>query len=60
MENLSIISVSSASEARHFVMEGLQNRRVGVTNMNTRSSRSHAVFTLYLTCEVLLSNSVST
>ena len=52
VENLSIMDVGSAAEARHFVEQGLMNRRVGVTNMNMRSSRSHAVFTLYLTCEV--------
>ena len=52
VENLSIMDVSSAADARHFVEQGLMNRRVGVTNMNMRSSRSHAVFTLYLTCEV--------
>ena len=52
VENLSIMDVSSAADARHFVEQGLVNRRVGVTNMNMRSSRSHAVFTLYLTCEV--------
>lgn len=52
VENLSILDVNSASEANHFVEQGLLNRRVGVTNMNMRSSRSHAVFTLYLTCEV--------
>lgn len=52
MENLTIVSVSSAAEANRYVLEGLQNRRVGVTNMNSRSSRSHAIFTLYMTCEV--------
>ena len=51
MENLTIVSVSSAAEANRYVLEGLQNRRVGVTNMNSRSSRSHAIFTLYMTCE---------
>ncbi|KAK8829848.1 hypothetical protein WA577_001240, partial [Blastocystis sp. JDR] len=51
VENLTIVSVSSAAEANRYVLEGLQNRRVGVTNMNSRSSRSHAIFTLYMTCE---------
>lgn len=52
VENLSIQAVSNSEEARRFVEQGLLNRRVGVTNMNVRSSRSHAVFTLYITCEV--------
>ena len=54
VENLTIKEVSSAEEAGRFVNQGLQNRQVGVTNMNIRSSRSHAVFTLYITCEVFL------
>lgn len=54
VENLTIVSVSSAAEANQIVLQGLHNRRVGVTNMNSRSSRSHAIFTLYMTCEVML------
>ena len=52
VENLSIQPVTSASSALSLVNDGLSNRRVGVTNLNIRSSRSHAVFTLTLTCEV--------
>lgn len=52
IENLTIQSVSNATDARCIVEQGLQNRQVGVTNMNIRSSRSHAVFTVYITCEV--------
>lgn len=52
VDNLSILSVSNSQVAKEYVEEGLTNRRVGVTNMNIRSSRSHAVFTLYITCEV--------
>lgn len=44
--------VSNARDARSFVEQGLQNRQVGITNMNVRSSRSHAVFTVYISCEV--------
>ena len=54
VDNLSILSVSNSQVAKEYVEEGLTNRRVGVTNMNIRSSRSHAVFTLYITCEVNL------
>ena len=50
MEHLSIQPVTSASSALSLVNDGLSNRRVGVTNLNIRSSRSHAVFTLTLTC----------
>lgn len=53
MENLSIMPVTNSEEARRYVEQGLLSRRVGITNMNVRSSRSHAVFTLYITCEVI-------
>ena len=53
------MSVNNASEARRYVEQGLLNRRVGITNMNVRSSRSHAVFTLYITCEVSPSSLLS-
>ena len=56
VENLTIKEVCNADDASHFVNQGLQNRQVGVTNMNIRSSRSHAVFTLYITCEVVFYN----
>ena len=56
VENLTIQEVSNATEARHYVEQGLQMRRVGVTNMNIRSSRSHAIFTVYVTCEVIFHN----
>ena len=52
VDNLSILSITNSQMAKEYVEEGLMNRRVGVTNMNIRSSRSHAVFTLYITCEV--------
>ncbi|CBK19677.2 uncharacterized protein [Blastocystis hominis] len=46
----------SPHDPNHYIEQGLLNRRVGVTNMNMRSSRSHAVFTLYLTCEEVQSD----
>eukprot|EP00301_Raphidiophrys_heterophryoidea_P006208 c12522_g1_i1.p1 GENE.c12522_g1_i1~~c12522_g1_i1.p1 ORF type:complete len:1365 (-),score=462.05 c12522_g1_i1:304-4398(-) len=46
---LSEIEVSGFDEAYNVLLEGTGRRRVGSTQMNRESSRSHSVFTLYLT-----------
>uniref|UniRef100_A0A7S4QXU1 Kinesin-like protein n=1 Tax=Alexandrium monilatum TaxID=311494 RepID=A0A7S4QXU1_9DINO len=46
VERLSEPPVSSLTEAFRALWRGLQQRHVGATHMNERSSRSHAVFTL--------------
>eukprot|EP00931_Biecheleriopsis_adriatica_P005281 TRINITY_DN106805_c0_g1_i1.p1 TRINITY_DN106805_c0_g1~~TRINITY_DN106805_c0_g1_i1.p1 ORF type:complete len:1409 (-),score=319.95 TRINITY_DN106805_c0_g1_i1:109-4335(-) len=48
VERLSEPTVSSLTEAFQALWRGLQQRHVGSTHMNERSSRSHAVFTLYV------------
>lgn len=48
VERLSEAAVGSLSEAFQVVLRGLQQRHVGSTHMNERSSRSHAVFTLWI------------
>lgn len=45
---LSEVPVSSACDAGRLLARGMGSRAVGATNMNARSSRSHAVFTLYI------------
>lgn len=46
VERLSEPAVSSLTEAFQVLWRGLQQRHIGATHMNERSSRSHAVFTL--------------
>lgn len=46
VERLSEPIVSSLTEAFQHLWRGLQQRHIGATHMNERSSRSHAVFTL--------------
>eukprot|EP00439_Symbiodinium_sp_Y106_P047126 s768_g6.t1 len=48
VERLSEVTVGSLTEAFQALWRGLQQRQVGSTHMNERSSRSHAVFTLYV------------
>lgn len=40
--------VESSDEALSCLDAGAAGRHVGSTNMNERSSRSHAIFTLYI------------
>lgn len=48
VERLSEVAVSSLAEAFQVLWRGLRQRQVGSTHMNEKSSRSHAVFTLYV------------
>jgi len=48
VERLSEPVVVALAEASQLLWKGLQQRRVGATHMNERSSRSHAVFTLHV------------
>ncbi|ORX50933.1 kinesin-domain-containing protein [Hesseltinella vesiculosa] len=49
VEDLSRLVVSSFDDINHLMDEGNKARTVAATNMNETSSRSHAVFTLFLT-----------
>ncbi|ORY91101.1 hypothetical protein BCR43DRAFT_558842 [Syncephalastrum racemosum] len=49
VEDLSRLAVSSFDDVNHLMDEGNKARTVAATNMNETSSRSHAVFTLFLT-----------
>ncbi|GAA5817369.1 hypothetical protein MFLAVUS_010913 [Mucor flavus] len=49
VEDLSRLVVNSFEDIDHLMNEGNKARTVAATNMNETSSRSHAVFTLFLT-----------
>ena len=49
VENLSKIKINSQEEAYSLIREGIKYRHIASTNMNKESSRSHAVFSLYVT-----------
>ncbi|KAF7723149.1 kinesin-like protein Klp8 [Apophysomyces ossiformis] len=49
VEDLSRLAVSSFDDIDHLMDEGNKARTVAATNMNETSSRSHAVFTIFLT-----------
>lgn len=48
VNNLTIIEIKSADYLKQIMRNALENRKVAATNFNERSSRSHAVSTLYL------------
>ncbi|KAJ8754825.1 hypothetical protein K2173_015337 [Erythroxylum novogranatense] len=48
VENLSEEYVSSCEDVTQILIKGLSNRKVGATSINSKSSRSHVVFTLVL------------
>ncbi|KAG2171295.1 hypothetical protein INT43_002917 [Umbelopsis isabellina] len=49
VEDLSRLVVNSFEDINHLMDEGNKARTVAATNMNETSSRSHAVFTIFLT-----------
>lgn len=49
VEDLSRLVVRSYDDINHLMDEGNKARTIAATNMNETSSRSHAVFTLFLT-----------
>lgn len=52
VDGLSKLAVSSFEQIDNLMTEGNKSRTVAATNMNSESSRSHAVFTITLTCSV--------
>ncbi|OTF71336.1 kinesin-like protein KIF13A-like protein, partial [Euroglyphus maynei] len=52
VDGLSTLAVSSFEEINSLMTEGNKSRTVASTNMNSESSRSHAVFTITLTCSI--------
>ncbi|KAF7728115.1 kinesin-like protein Klp8 [Apophysomyces ossiformis] len=53
VEDLSRLAVGSFGDIDYLMNEGNKARTVAATNMNATSSRSHAVFTLFLTSKRL-------
>lgn len=49
VQSLSKILVSSYSEVRHLMAEGLRSRHIAATALNESSSRSHSILTLEVT-----------
>ena len=48
MKGVERFTVSSIEEILNYIQEGNDRRKVASTKMNNRSSRSHAVFTIYI------------
>jgi len=49
VDGLSLLAVKSAEDVATLMAEGNKSRTIAATNMNSESSRSHAVFTIVLT-----------
>lgn len=50
VKDLSSVVTKNATEIEHVMSIGNQSRSVGFTNMNERSSRSHAIFVITVEC----------
>ncbi|AWP16166.1 putative kinesin-like protein KIF3B [Scophthalmus maximus] len=50
VKDLSSVVTKNAAEIEHVMNMGNQSRSVGFTNMNERSSRSHAIFVVTVEC----------
>eukprot|EP00794_Sanderia_malayensis_P017022 gene17022-18736_t len=50
VKDLQSFVTKSVKEIEHVMNVGNQNRAVGATNMNEHSSRSHAIFLIYIEC----------
>ncbi|KAM9354827.1 kinesin family member 3Cb [Pholidichthys leucotaenia] len=50
VKDLSSVVTKNATEIEHVMKIGNQSRSVGFTNMNERSSRSHAIFVITVEC----------
>lgn len=50
VKDLSSVVTKNATEIEHVMHMGDQSRSVGFTNMNERSSRSHAIFVITVEC----------
>ncbi len=48
IENLIKKEINNIKEGFNIIKTGIKNRHIGITNMNKNSSRSHAIFTLYI------------
>ena len=53
VEGLSQLAVLDARRIEDLMADGNKSRTVAATNMNTESSRSHAVFTIMITFDIM-------
>ena len=51
IENLTEQEINSAKKAKELLISGFKNRHVASTSMNRESSRSHLIYTLFLSTE---------
>lgn len=58
IENLTEQGISSAKKAKELLISGFKNRHVASTSMNRESSRSHLIYTLFLSTEIELGDGV--
>lgn len=48
VENLTKVEIYNETSAKELLMRGMENRHVASTKMNSQSSRSHLIFTIFL------------
>ena len=53
IDGITEAAVSNAKEAKDIILKGLKSRHVAATAMNAESSRSHLIFTIYLSASYL-------
>ena len=58
IENLTEQEITSAKKAKELLISGFKNRHVASTSMNRESSRSHLIYTLFLSTEIELGDGV--
>lgn len=52
VEGLSEENATNYKEAMGILMKGVKNRKISATSMNSESSRSHTIFTIYIESEL--------
>lgn len=60
VENITLREVKSYTDVHNALEEGKQNRQTAETLMNAQSSRSHAIFTVYITQKIIIPSPVTT
>ena len=58
IENLTEQEIDSAKKAKELLISGFKNRHVASTSMNRESSRSHLIYTLFLSTELEIGDGV--
>ena len=49
VQGITEVEIKTAKEAKNLILQGLKSRHVAATAMNAESSRSHLLFSIYLT-----------